>query len=136
MLQRIAGMPLTILSPAFDDHAPIPALHTCDGDDAAPPLGWSAPPPHTTTFLSFIVLVPHARGKITQPTPEPRIMFRPYTHTIARFWPPGRCIAALPVRFLRRSRRAGFVGVTAGVGRRQNYRTVRTAIRYNESRVT
>jgi Raf kinase inhibitor-like YbhB/YbcL family protein len=73
MLQRIAGMPLTIFSPAFDDHAPIPALHTCDGEDAAPPLGWSAPPPHTTTF-ALIVDDPDA--------PDPAAPKRTYVHWV------------------------------------------------------
>ncbi|MGQ0616610.1 MAG: YbhB/YbcL family Raf kinase inhibitor-like protein [Acidimicrobiia bacterium] len=32
---------LALTSPAFTPDGPIPAAHTCDGDDVAPPLAWS-----------------------------------------------------------------------------------------------
>jgi phosphatidylethanolamine-binding protein (PEBP) family uncharacterized protein len=38
-----AGGPLTIISPAFADGAPVPVQYTCKGADLAPPLTWSAP---------------------------------------------------------------------------------------------
>lgn len=47
-------MPLTLLSPAFDDHAPIPEQFTCDGDDVPPPLGWSGEPPHTASYVLIV----------------------------------------------------------------------------------
>lgn len=31
---------MTLVSPAFDTGESIPAVHTCDGDDASPPLAW------------------------------------------------------------------------------------------------
>ena len=66
-------MPLTILSPAFGDHAPIPALYTCDGEDIAPPLGWSGPPPHTASF-ALIVDDPDA--------PDPAAPQRTWVHWV------------------------------------------------------
>jgi hypothetical protein len=33
-----------LTSAAFTDGEPIPAKHTCDGDDVSPPLAWEAPP--------------------------------------------------------------------------------------------
>jgi Raf kinase inhibitor-like YbhB/YbcL family protein len=66
-------MPMTILSPAFADHAPIPEPYTCDGDDAAPPIGWSAPPPHTASF-ALIVDDPDA--------PDPAAPKRTFVHWV------------------------------------------------------
>ena len=66
-------MPLTILSPAFEDHAPIPRLHTCDGEDVSPPLGWSGPPARTAGF-ALIVDDPDA--------PDPRAPKRTFVHWV------------------------------------------------------
>jgi len=38
---------MQLTSAAFADGEPIPARHTCDGDDVSPPLAWTAPPPGT-----------------------------------------------------------------------------------------
>jgi len=73
MLQHAATMPLTLLSPAFADHAPIPAIYTCDGEDVAPPIGWSGPPPHTASF-ALIVDDPDA--------PDPAAPKRTYVHWV------------------------------------------------------
>ena len=44
-------MPLTLLSPAFGDHAAIPPQYSCDGEGLSPPLGWSGEPPHTASYV-------------------------------------------------------------------------------------
>jgi Raf kinase inhibitor-like YbhB/YbcL family protein len=43
---RKEGRPMKIelTSPAFADGQPIPAKHTCDGNDVSPPLKWSGVP--------------------------------------------------------------------------------------------
>ena len=66
-------MPLTILSPAFEDHTPIPDLHTCVGENAAPPLGWSGPPARTRSF-ALIVDDPDA--------PDPKAPVQTYVHWV------------------------------------------------------
>ena len=45
---------LQISSPAFDDGAVIPELHTCEGDDTPPPLVWSGEPDATVTFAVIL----------------------------------------------------------------------------------
>lgn len=72
-------MPLTILSPAFEDHTPIPPLHTCDGENAAPPLGWSGAPPRTASF-ALIADDPDA--------PDPKAPKRTYVHWVLYDIPP------------------------------------------------
>jgi Raf kinase inhibitor-like YbhB/YbcL family protein len=47
-------MPLSLMSPAFGDHAPIPEQYTCDGADVAPPLAWSGEPPHTASYALIV----------------------------------------------------------------------------------
>ena len=47
-------MPLTLFSPAFGDHAPIPEQYTCDGANVAPPLAWSGEPPHTASYVLVV----------------------------------------------------------------------------------
>ena len=66
-------MPLSILSPAFEDRAPIPALYTCDGENVAPPLGWSGLPPRTASF-ALIVDDPDA--------PDPAAPKRTFVHWV------------------------------------------------------
>lgn len=43
-------MKLTITSPAFSAGATIPRTHTCDGNDASPPISWSGAPETTKEF--------------------------------------------------------------------------------------
>jgi len=66
-------MALSITSTEFGDHAPIPALYTCDGENLAPPIGWSGPPPHTASF-ALIVDDPDA--------PDPAAPKRTFVHWV------------------------------------------------------
>lgn len=43
-------MTFTLSSPEFDDGAPIPRRHTCEGDDLSPPLSWEGAPEETRSF--------------------------------------------------------------------------------------
>jgi Raf kinase inhibitor-like YbhB/YbcL family protein len=44
------GATMTISSGAFEEGKPIPARHTCDGEDASPSLKWSDVPTGTKSF--------------------------------------------------------------------------------------
>lgn len=46
--------PMQIGSTAFEDGSPIPAVHTCDGEDRSPPLAWSDPPSGTDGFALVV----------------------------------------------------------------------------------
>ncbi len=52
-------MSLTITSTAFASNGAIPAVYTCEGRDASPPLAWSGVPPGTKS-LALIVDDPDA----------------------------------------------------------------------------
>jgi hypothetical protein len=52
---------LEVSSAAFQQGERIPVVHTCDGDNVSPPLGWSAPPDGTLS-LTVIMDDPDARG--------------------------------------------------------------------------
>ncbi|MFI5315562.1 MAG: YbhB/YbcL family Raf kinase inhibitor-like protein [Myxococcota bacterium] len=58
-------------SPAFADHAAIPARFSCEGDGASPPLEWSAPPAGTQS-LALVVSDPDA--------PDPAAPKRTWVH--------------------------------------------------------
>ena len=45
-------MALILKSSAFAGGGEIPKRHTCEGDDASPPLAWSGAPAGTKTFAS------------------------------------------------------------------------------------
>ncbi len=45
---------LTLGSEAFASGAAIPARHTCDGEDASPPLAWSGAPTATKCFVLIV----------------------------------------------------------------------------------
>ena len=47
------GFELT--SPAFAPDAPIPTLHTCDGDDVSPPLAWGSMPEGTVELALTVI---------------------------------------------------------------------------------
>ena len=47
-------MPLTLRSPAFQDHGAIPTVHTCDGADTAPPLEWGDVPTGTKSLVLVV----------------------------------------------------------------------------------
>ncbi|TNF27351.1 MAG: YbhB/YbcL family Raf kinase inhibitor-like protein [Deltaproteobacteria bacterium] len=52
---------LRVYSTAFEDGAPIPVRHTCDGDDLSPLLGWEGEPDETKSF-ALVVDDPDAPG--------------------------------------------------------------------------
>lgn len=54
-------IPLSLLSPAFDEGQPIPERYTCDGGNASPALTWSDAPTDTESF-ALTVDDPDARG--------------------------------------------------------------------------
>jgi Raf kinase inhibitor-like YbhB/YbcL family protein len=43
-------MAFSVRSPSFEHEGAIPAKHTCEGDETAPPLAWSDAPPDTKSF--------------------------------------------------------------------------------------
>jgi hypothetical protein len=62
-----------IQSPAFSHEGPIPARHTCDGDDLSPPLEWTGVPAGTRA-LALLVDDPDA--------PDPGAPRRVWVHWI------------------------------------------------------
>jgi Raf kinase inhibitor-like YbhB/YbcL family protein len=66
-------MALEIESAAFGPMGEIPAVHTCDGKDVAPPLRWSGAPDGTHSFV-LIVDDPDA--------PDPAAPKRTYVHWV------------------------------------------------------
>lgn len=42
---------MQLSSAAFAEGRPIPRRHTCDGENASPPLAWSDAPPETKSFV-------------------------------------------------------------------------------------
>lgn len=66
-------MSLAITSSAFAPGDPIPARHTCDGEDVSPPLAWSGVPA-AAQRLALIVHDPDA--------PDPRAPKRDFVHWI------------------------------------------------------
>lgn len=59
--QRAPLAIMTVTSPFFEAGGAIPARYTCKGDDASPPLNWSAPPAGTAE-LALVVDDPDAPG--------------------------------------------------------------------------
>lgn len=60
-----AAEPFVLTSEAFEPGRPIPARHSCDGDDVSPALRWSAPPAGTAS-LALVIEDPDApRGTFT-----------------------------------------------------------------------
>ncbi|OFW82783.1 MAG: hypothetical protein A2018_00015 [Alphaproteobacteria bacterium GWF2_58_20] len=47
-------MPLSISSPVFADHEPLPAKYTCDGDGISPPLVFSGVPENTKSLVLVV----------------------------------------------------------------------------------
>jgi Raf kinase inhibitor-like YbhB/YbcL family protein len=45
---------MILRSDAFGEGGMIPVRHTCDGDDASPPLSWRDVPPGTATFALIV----------------------------------------------------------------------------------
>lgn len=53
---RLAGTPaeITVSSPAFTDHGPLPARFTADGPGLSPPLEWHGAPARTAELVLLI----------------------------------------------------------------------------------
>jgi hypothetical protein len=66
-------MALTLTSGAFRPNQPIPARHTCDGEDLSPPLAWAGVPPASRS-LALIVDDPDA--------PDPKHPQRVWVHWV------------------------------------------------------
>lgn len=47
-------MSLHLSSPAFENNQPIPARHTCDGDDLSPAIEWTGAPAGTRSFALIV----------------------------------------------------------------------------------
>jgi Raf kinase inhibitor-like YbhB/YbcL family protein len=45
---------MDLSSPAFAPHGDIPAIHTCEGQDRAPPLAWQGVPQGTRSFARVV----------------------------------------------------------------------------------
>ena len=89
-------MPLTLASPAFAANGEIPARHTCEGEDASPPLAWSGAPQGTQSF-ALIVDDPDA--------PDPKAPRMTWVHWVLYNLPAGA--RALPEGATRRTLPAG-----------------------------
>lgn len=63
---RAGTAAITVTSLAFNDHGPIPARYTADGEGISPPLSWSGIP---TQAESLLLLVEDADA----PTPHPLV---------------------------------------------------------------
>ncbi len=62
-----AGMAsIALTSPAFADHAPIPAVHTADGDGISPPLRWAGAPADAALLVLIV-------EDADSPTPQPLV---------------------------------------------------------------
>ncbi|MDB5933853.1 MAG: YbhB/YbcL family Raf kinase inhibitor-like protein [Massilia sp.] len=66
-------MTLALTSSAFEAGAPIPPIHTCDGNDISPPLAWSGVPAGAKS-LALIVDDPDA--------PDPAAPQRTWVHWV------------------------------------------------------
>jgi Raf kinase inhibitor-like YbhB/YbcL family protein len=87
-------MGFSLRSSSFEHQGAIPAKHTCQGDETAPPLAWSDPPAGTKS-LALIVDDPDA--------PDPRAPKTTWVHWVlynlpatARALPEGATAANLP----------------------------------------
>ena len=47
-------MAFSLRSPSFESQGPIPAKHTCQGEDDSPPLAWSDAPAGTKSFALIV----------------------------------------------------------------------------------
>ena len=73
------AMSLALVSPAFRPSGEIPAVHTCEGSDASPPLQWSGIPAGTRS-LALVVDDPDA--------PDPRAPRMTWVHWVLYDIPP------------------------------------------------
>lgn len=72
-------MNFSLISPAFSDHASMPARYTCEGQDISPALAWSGMPIGTNS-LALIVYDPDA--------PDPAHPQRIWVHWVLYNLPP------------------------------------------------
>ena len=70
---------MKLSSPAFSNNESIPAVHTCDGENASPPLEWTGVPDGTRS-LALIVDDPDA--------PDPKAPKRTFVHWVLYDIPP------------------------------------------------
>src|SRR5207248_3247648 len=73
------GSAMRITSPAFAHQGEVPAAHTCEGQDRAPPLAWSGAPAGTKSF-ALIVDDPDA--------PDPKAPKMTWVHWLVYDLPP------------------------------------------------
>ena len=115
-------MAFALRSPSFEPDGSIPAKHTCQGDDAAPPLAWSDPPAGTKSF-ALIVDDPDA--------PDPRAPKTTWVHWVlynlpatARALPEAARAADLPAgarEGINDWQRAGYGGPCPPIGRHRYF---------------
>src|SRR5580765_4776759 len=115
-------MGFSLRSSRFEHEGAIPAPHTCEGGDAAPPLAWSDPPAGTKSF-ALIVDDPDA--------PDPRAPQVTWVHWVlgnlpaaTRELPEGATAAALPPgarEGMNDFKRAGYRGPCPPIGRHRYF---------------
>ncbi len=115
-------MALRIVSPAFENGGDVPAVHTCEGKDVSPPLGWSGVPASARS-LALVVDDPDA--------PDPAAPRTTWVHWVLYDLPPtapglpeGVARAALPAGAREGTndwRRTGYGGPCPPVGRHRYF---------------
>jgi len=109
---------MEITSSAFARNGEIPSLHTCEGEDRAPPLAWSGAPAGTRSF-ALIVDDPDA--------PDPRAPKMTWVHWVVFDLPPsthgleGGKLPAGARDGLNDWKRAGWGGPCPPVGRHRYF---------------
>lgn len=122
MAQAATAQDFALTSPAFSAGGPIPARHTCEGDDVSPALRWTAPPVGTKS-LALIVEDPDA--------PDPAAPKRIFVHWVLYNLPPdtgtlpeGVSATALPAGTRRGTSdfgRTGYGGPCPPIGRHRYF---------------
>lgn len=113
-------MTFALSSTAFTHGGEIPAVHTCEGQDTAPPLAWSGVPAGTRS-LALIVDDPDA--------PDPRAPQRTWVHWVLYAIPPdapglpasARSLPAGTREGLNDWKRTGYGGPCPPIGRHRYF---------------